>query len=175
MRDLHKDDLIQLGKNRYEERREAGGLLQRAVNSEEYIDKTIGFIRGFKIVPQKRTPLGGVVNLVGVKRVYGVQLGDSDIGAITRIENLLDDLEGYIKNKESEITNYEKELESAKIAVDMPFERAEEVDSLQKELAEIDTELDLGREEAPIVLDEADGGKVEIEILDEEEEEMEIA
>ena len=175
LRDLHKDDLIQLGKKQYEERREAGTLLQRAVNSGEYVDKTIGFIRGFKIVPKRRTDLGGVVSLVGAKRVYGVQLGDSDIGAITRLENVLDDLEGYIKTKESEITGYEKELESAKAAVDIPFERAEEVESLQKELAEIDTELDLGREEAPIVLDEPDGEKMELEILDEEEEEVEIA
>ena len=175
LRDLHKDDLIQLGKKQYEERREAGTLLQRAVNSGEYVDKTIGFIRGFKIVPKRRTDLGGVVNLVGAKRVYGVQLGDSDIGAITRLENVLDDLEGHIKTKESEITGYEKELESAKAAVDIPFERAEEVESLQKELAEIDTELDLGREEAPIVLDEPDGEKMELEILDEEEEEVEIA
>lgn len=175
LRDLHKDDLIQLGKNRYEERKEAGAILQTAVNSEEYVDKTIGFIRGFKIVPQRRTALGGVVNLVGAKRIYGVQLGDSGIGAITRIENALDELEARIKNRETEITENEKSLEDAKAAVDLPFEQAEELESLQNELSEIDAELDLGKQEAPIVLDEPDGGKMELEILDEEEEEMEIA
>lgn len=175
LRDLHKDDLIQLGKNRYEERKEAGAILQTAVNSEEYVDKTIGFIRGFKIVPQRRTALGGVVNLVGAKRIYGVQLGDSGIGAITRIENALDELEARIKNRETEITENEKSLEDAKAAVDLPFEQAEELESLQNELSEIDAELDLSKQETPIVLDEPDGGKMELEILDEEEEEVEIA
>ena len=172
---MHKDDLIQLGKKHYEERREAGTIIQSAVNSEAHIDKTIGFIRGFKIVPQRRTALGGVVNLVGVKYSYGVQLGDSGIGAITRIENALDELEARIKNRETEISENEKSLVDAKAAVDLPFEQAEELESLQNELSEIDTELDLGKQEAPIVLDEPDGGKMELEILDEDEEEMEIA
>lgn len=59
--------------------------------------------------------------------------------------------------------------------MDLPFEQAEELESLQNELSEIDAELDLGKQEAPIVLDEPDGGKMELEILDEEEEEVEIA
>ena len=149
--------------------------MQSAVNSEEYVDKTIGFIRGFKIVPQRRTALGGVVNLVGAKYMYGVQLGDSAIGSITRIENALDELESRIINRESEIGENKKALEDAKVAVDLPFEQAEELESLQNELSEIDAELDLGKQETPIVLDEPDGEKMELEILDEEEDEAEIA
>ena len=175
LRDLHKDDLIQLGKNHYEERREAGSILQSAVNSGEYVGKTIGFIQGFKIVPQQRTALGGVVSLVGTKYMYGVQLGDSGIGAITRLENALEELEGRIMSKESEIGENKKSLEDAKAAVDIPFEQAEELESLQNELSEIDAELDLGKQDPPIVLDEPDASKQELEILDETEEELEIA
>ena len=46
---------------------------------------------------------------------------------------------------------------------------------MQNELSEIDAELDLGKQETPIVLDEPDGEKMELEILDEEEDEAEIA
>ena len=97
------------------------------------------------------------------------------IGSITRIENALDELESRIINRESEIGENKKALEDAKVAVDLPFEQAEELESLQNELSEIDAELDLGKQETPIVLDEPDGEKMELEILDEEEDEAEIA
>ena len=66
-------------------------------------------------------------------------------------------------------------MEDAKAAVDIPFEQAEELESLQNELSEIDAELDLGKQDPPIVLDEPDASKQELEILDETEEELEIA
>ena len=99
----------------------------------------------------------------------------SGIGAITRLENALDSLEGIITNKKVEIETNEKDLKAAQTAVEIPFEQAEELESLQNELSEIDAELDLGKQEIPIVLDEPDGEKMELEILDEEEEELEIA
>ncbi len=174
LRDRHKDDTIQLGKNHYEERKDAGVVLLGAVKSDAYIGKTIGFIRGFKIVPQPRTTLGGVVNLVGAKYAYGLQLGDSDYGAILKLENVLETLEARIKNKQEEIATNEKEMADAQAAVNVPFEQAEEMESLQNELMEIDAELDLGKQETPIVLDETETPKEELEIIDEEEEEVEI-
>ena len=87
----------------------------------------------------------------------------------------MDELESRIINRESEIGENKKALEDAKLAVDLPFEQAEELESLQNELSEIDAELDLGKQETPIVLDEPDGEKMELEILDEEEDEAEIA
>ncbi len=175
LRDTHKGEQIRLGKNYYEERAEAGKILLGAVQTDEYVGKVIGIIQGFKIVPQRRNTFGGVVNLVGEKFSYGVQLGDSDYGAIIKLENTLGGLEARIKNKQVEITTSEKEMENAKAAVDVPFEQAEEMESLQNELSAIEAELDLNKQENPIVLDEVETPKEEIEILDEEEEEVEIA
>lgn len=52
LRNEHDKDLIRIGKNSYEERKDAGALLIRVVKSGEYVGKTVGFIKGFKIVPQ---------------------------------------------------------------------------------------------------------------------------
>ena len=77
----------------------------------------------------------------------------------------------------SENSEYdEAKNEQAKIEVEKPFEYAAEVESLQAELSAIDAELDLNKEETPIVLDnEAEPEKAEIEVLDETEEEVEVA
>ena len=114
------------------------------------------------------------VKLVGANE-YKVGIGDSGIGAITRLENETDGFEKSISSTEKERADEEAKLEQAKIEVEKPFEYAEEVESLQAELSAIDAELDLNKEEAPIVLDnEAEPEKAEIEVLDETEEEVEI-
>lgn len=57
------------------------------------------------------------------------------------------------------------------------FEQAEEAEQLRNELAAIDAELDLGKQEAPIVMDEDTEVKSVVEILneDDDEEETEVA
>ena len=50
------------------------------------------------------------------------------------------------------------------------------METLQTELSAIDAELDLNKQETPVVMDdEAEPDKVEIEVLDETEEEPEVA
>ena len=44
----------------------------------------------------------------------------------------------------------------AKQQVDRPFEQIEEVEQLRNEFAEIDAELDVGKQEVPIVLENED-------------------
>lgn len=78
----------------------------------------------------------------------------------------------YEKEREEESTK----LAKAQIEVDKPFEYAAEVEVLQTELSAIDAELDLNKQEAPVVMDdEVEPDKVEIEVLDETEEEPEVA
>ncbi|MFR5103554.1 MAG: hypothetical protein ACLTE4_13490, partial [Christensenellaceae bacterium] len=174
LRDAHKDDLIQIGKQKFAERKDAGELLVRVLKSQQYVGKTIGMFRGFRLVAMENGLYMSNVKLVGANE-YKVGIGDSGIGAITRLENETDGFEKSISSTEKEIADEEAKLEQAKIEVKKPFEYAEEVESLQAELSAIDAELDLNKEEAPIVLDnEAEPEKAEIEVLDETEEEVEI-
>lgn len=174
LRDAHKDDLIQIGKQKFAERKDAGELLVRVLKSQQYVGKTVGMFRGFRLVAMENGLYMSNVKLVGANE-YKVGIGDSGIGAITRLENETDGFEKSISSTEKERADEEAKLEQAKIEVGKPFEYAEEVESLQAELSAIDAELDLNKEEAPIVLDnEAEPEKAEIEVLDETEEEVEI-
>lgn len=166
--------MIQIGKQKFAERKDAGELLVRVLKSQQYVGKTIGMFRGFRLVAMENGLYMSNVKLVGANE-YKVGIGDSGIGAITRLENETDGFEKSISSTEKERADEEAKLEQAKIEVEKPFEYAEEVESLQAELSAIDAELDLNKEEAPIVLDnEAEPEKAEIEVLDETEEEVEI-
>lgn len=61
----------------------------------------------------------------------------------------------------------------AREQVEKPFEQAEEVGKLREELAEIDTELDLNRQEEMIIMDEDTTEKPVVEVLDEDDDEDE--
>lgn len=175
LRTEHENDLIQVGKNKYEERKDAGALLIRVVASGEYVGKTVGFIKGFAIVPQPKDGNHYYVKLVGAGS-HKVEISDSDVGTITRLENSLNSLEKNLKDSQEEKENLERNLSAAKEQVNKPFEQAEEVDRLREELASIDAELDLGKQEALIVMDEDTSEKPVVEIIEEYDEcEAEIA
>lgn len=169
LRNEHENDLIQIGKNRYEERRDAGALLIRVVASGEYIGKKIGFIKGFAIIPQPNEGNHNYVKLVGTGN-YKVEISDSEVGTITRLENALNGLETNLQNSKEEKINLENNLSVAKEQINKPFEQAEEIDRLREELASIDAELDLGKQETPIVLDEDTNEKPIVEIVEEDDE-----
>lgn len=173
LRDAHKTDLIQIGNQKFIERKDAGELLVRVLKSQQYVGKTIGIFRGFRMVAMENGLYMSSVKLVGANE-YKIGIGDSGIGAITRLENETDSFEKTIISTEKESADEEAKLEKAKNEVDKPFEYAEEVETLQAELSAIDAELDLNKEETPIVLDN-EAEPVEIEPLDENEDEPEVA
>lgn len=86
LRNEHENDLIQVGKNKFEERKDAGALLIRVVTSGEYIGKTVGYMKGFEIVPQAKDSEGHNLKLVGTGS-YTVHISESDVGTISRMEN----------------------------------------------------------------------------------------
>ena len=175
LREEHENDLIQVGKNKYEERKDAGALLVQVVKSGEYVGQTVGYMKGFAIVPQMKDNDGLNLKLVGAGS-YTVHISDSDVGTISRMENCLNGFEKQIEYYLDKRRAYEQDLLAAKEQVDQPFEQAEEVEQLRNELAAIDAELDLGKQEAPIVLDEDTEAKPVVEIIeDDDEEESEAA
>lgn len=172
----HENDLIQVGKKKYEERKDAGALLVQVVKSGEYVGKTVGYMKGFAIVPQMKDSEGLNLKLVGTGS-YTVHISDSDVGTISRMENCLNGFEKHIEYYHDKLRAYEQDLTAAKEQVDQPFEQAEEAEQLRNELAAIDAELDLGKQETPIVLDEDTEAKPVVEILneDDDEDEAEVA
>ena len=104
-----------------------------------------------------------------------MEISDSDVGTISRMENVTNDFEKEIKYGYERKERAEQELIVAKSEVDKPFEHQTEMETLQSELAEINAELDLGHTKENIVLEDETGEVPKIEILDESEEEVEIA
>lgn len=170
LRNEHENDLIQVGKNKYEERKDAGALLVQVVKSGEYVGKTVGYMKGFAIVPQMKDSEGLNLKLVGTGS-YTVHISDSDVGTISRMENCLNGFEKQIEYYTDKRRAYELDLSAAREQVDQPFEQAEEAEQLRNELAAIDAELDLGKQET--LLDEDTSEKPIVEIIDEDDDEDE--
>lgn len=117
LRTEHENDLIQVGKNKFEERKDAGALLIRVVTSGEYVGKTVGYIKGFAIIPQKKDTAGQSIKLVG-KRSYSVYISDSDVGTVSRMENCLKGLDDRLADCIDDKAKYQQDLAVAKEQVD---------------------------------------------------------
>jgi len=174
------DFKMQLGNKTFTERKDAGELLVNAVNSNKYNGKIIGTICGFDIVPLPMTFMveNRQVQLIGNGH-YTVDISQSGVGSIQRLENYLTTLEEKLELNKQRNADYIKQLESAKQEVDKPFDYAEQIIQMTNELAELDAELDLNKQETPIVVDDEELQKeqeptiIELEPdIDDEEDEI---
>ena len=160
---------MKLGNKVFDERAKAGELLVNAVNSNKYNDKVIGNICGFDIVP---LPMNFMVSnrqvqLIGQGK-YTVEISPSGVGSITRLENFISSLDERLESNKTINADLKKQLESAKIEVEKPFEYAEQIEQMSKELAELDAELDLNKKET-LVLDDEELQKEQAPVIIEEE------
>lgn len=154
LRNDNKVNPIRIGNKAYAERKDAGEALCALVKSQKYVDQKIGTIFGFHIIPCAYESFFRVqaVKLVGI-RTYTVDISDDPVGTVRRLENALNSLENNVNDAQKKISGLQEELQTAKTQVEIPFEHEETFNSLGEELAAIDVELDLGKEETPVVLE----------------------
>jgi len=146
-RDAHGGDFsMTLGKHQFSERKDAGEMLLKALASNQYAGKVIGYYRGFEIVPMERKNLldAPVVALKGAL-THRIELSDSDVGSIARIENHLERLERYRDDDKAESGELQRRLEATKLQLGRPFEQEQELQNTLSELAKINTQLDIDR------------------------------
>ena len=169
---------VQIGSKLYNTRKDAGDMLLAVINSQKYDNKIIGKICGFSIKP---LPIDNLLEnrkiaLIG-NGTYEVTLSDNNIGSIIKIENFLNNMEKLLEEKKNNNIELKKKLEAAKQEVNKPFEYAEKVQEMTKELSEINAELDLNKKEE-IVIDDSEfkdeKTKEEIESENEEESDKKI-
>jgi len=166
---------MRLGKQSFSERKEAGELLLKAVISGQYADKIIGQYRGFDIIPRFQMSMMDTpaVTLVGAGK-HTVELSDSDIGSIARIENCINGLEKNLENHRTKLSETQNQLEASKIQVSKPFEQEQELHTVLTELANINALLNVDKtEDADVVLSETEDTKKDILEMDNEEDELE--
>jgi hypothetical protein len=175
-RDTHAGDFsMTLGKRMFDERREVGELLLKVIASGQYADKTIGYYRGFEIIPQERNDLLSEPSiLLRGALTHKVTLSDSDVGSIARIENALERLEIYRDDDRREAEELRRRLEASKVRLTRPFEQDRELRDALSELSKINAELDIDRSaDDGVLLDDVAQAQENDDVLGLDDEEAE--
>jgi predicted RNase H-like nuclease (RuvC/YqgF family) len=94
------------------------------------------------------------------KTDYSIEISNSPVGMMVRLENEFSKLQEKITFLEQKLDMYQRDMERAKADFEKPFEHEEELQQKLKRQFEINAELDL---------DKAEGGKEETFDADREE------
>ena len=140
---------MQINGKVYLEKEEAGkALLEEFGKLKSTEAKTIGCYRGFKMdlsfdsfSKEFKLTLKNSLN-------HNLVLGSDIFGNITRIDNVLENMDKKLKEAKEQLINIEHQLENAKKELNKPFQHEKELKEKQSRLSELDTILNMeGREE----------------------------
>lgn len=156
-----------IGGTRTNERKEAaeiyGEMLLKYNKSELDAGIFLGTYKGFPIYIKINRDYSDFINWgklyaeIRGAGIYTVELGESGIGNITRIENLVSSFEQKAMNLEDKIAECRDNLNKAQMEYEKPFEREEELKEKKLALKKLNHELELAacqdreKTEAPIV------------------------
>ena len=139
------------GKN-YTERKAAGiALLETAAGFEIGPAEKIGQYRGFSLCIRRQDFLSPKEFLLKGRLTYVVEMGDSDMGNVTKIENALTRLPAKLDEAKLELENIKQQFVSAQAEIGKPFPQEQELKDKIARMAELDRVLQLeeaGRKEA---------------------------
>lgn len=155
----------------YTERADAGKAIIevcKTMNSPDPIP--LGKYRGFELELQFST-LGRCYEVVakGESR-HDVALGDDAGGNITRIDNMIERFSNYLSDEKRELEEALHQFETAKIEVEKPFSREDELNEKTARLDELNILLNLDKRENELAGDEPDEGEAEPERKEKEQE-----
>ena len=120
-------------------------VLARKLGRESGSSLDIGSYAGFSIRLIRMWSDVVSIQLCG-KGVYSADMGLSELGNITRIENLAERIEKSKETKEQELMSLEQQLADAKAEIEVPFADEERLVELQKRKVELDLALEFKEE-----------------------------
>ncbi len=127
--------------------------------TKEY--EEIGEYKGFKLElgfdPSLKVFTLNVKNKVSME----IDLGSDIYGNIKRIDNSFSDLDFYIKDYTEKLEDVKRQLEIAKIEVQKPFTKEDELQEKMKELDKINISLNINEKEKQILDTSNDEEKIE--------------
>ena len=138
------DFIIEIDGKKYNDRTAAGEVLLTVINAKCEPGEgqvCIGHYRGLDLYAIRKNIIEADLRLVGQAR-YATAASDSPIGCITRIENIIERIPGYLTETEANLENTRHQLEAAKQAVDNPFEYEEKLATQLTRQSEINTTLE---------------------------------
>lgn len=128
-------------------------------------EKKIGEYKGFDIIADLSSyDFSHEKNLIlKGEKTYKIELGDSGIGNIQRIENVLKSLESKIEVKKTYLEEQHNNLLQAKDELKKPFHKEEELQSKLKRQTELNNQLEIGKEDNNIIEEEIGSDELNVE------------
>lgn len=134
---------IRVGNLTYRERADGGAAVLSAVSRCKVGETTaIGMYRGFEVQAEKN--FMGVNYLVLHGRAdYKVEMSDSPVGCMIKLENCFNGMDGNIEFLEKKLEQYRRDMEQAKAEYEKPFAYGEELKRMSARQSELNILLDL--------------------------------
>ncbi len=150
----------------YTERVKAGQIMMalagRVKNTKGFTWFDIGEYRGFSLkAGNEQYSTSTWIYLVGKDR-YSFAMGDSEVGNITRLENLAESIRSDLSYAQKDLSEAERQLEIAGEQFGLPFPYEAELAQKSAELEEVNTELELGKGEDETIVDETEETDAEV-------------
>lgn len=157
----------------YDERSKAGDALQvlaKISNLTRNEQFKVGAYKGLDVL-LVRSSFDQIDIVLKGKSVYSTMLGDSGLGSIMRLENLVERIPGVLKSTEQRLSDALVQFDEAKREADRPFEFDEKLNQYLARQAEINAKLEFDElKNQDEILDESGAEEVEEAI-----EEIEVA
>jgi len=110
----------------------------------------VGSYAGFPVRLIRRMGDGVGIQLCG-KCIYTTELGESELGNITRIENLAERIATELEVAKTELADLHHQLEAAKLESEKPFTSEEKLVQLQRRKVELDLALEFKDTPDPVL------------------------
>ena len=138
---------ITLGKKTFDNRNEAGTIIREycMTAKQKKLDLTdpvpIGEFMGFKLLVTEdfytyKMVLKGALS-------HTTDIKSNPVGDMIRLEHSLGDMYTYLSNAEKNLVYYQEQLENAKVEVQKPFQKEEELKEKQARLIELNALLNI--------------------------------
>lgn len=135
------------------ERKDAAGLFDKLIAEHDHSDFKNGILfcsyKGFSVIiktiidPSALFDYGKLCAEVRGSGTYTIELGESSVGNISRIENVVSSLEYKVINLDNKLEDCKKDLQQAQEEYNRPFEQEGELVKKRLELKKLNHELEL--------------------------------
>lgn len=164
-----KFSTMQLKNKMYHIKEEAGKqILEICKNKENAELEDIGEYRGLKMALQIDTFNSTFQLKLRNNSMYNVNLGNDIHGNITRIDNVIADMEKELQKLKEKLKNTKKQLEIAKVDSKIPFDKEEELKEKSGKLDKLNILLNLNdKTDDNIIVDDIEENEIGAENTEE--------
>lgn len=135
----------------YTDKKEGAAALVEALRSNKY-DTPVAEYGGFRISLNPPTVLTDTRSVSLTHHgSYGMEIGDSALGLITRLDNFMSDFHEKKGRFNAKLEQLKRDLAVAEAELKKPFEHKGKIEEIMKELSEINAELDLNKHEEVVI------------------------